>query len=289
MCTSITSSSQAKQAADRALREAQKQLRDTGKIDLESLNNSSKQSKSFPLKLFYLVTHEDPSIVGWKENGIEFQVRDQQMFTEVVLPHHFKHSNFTSFQRQLNLYGFRRSRETDKGSYFHPQFQRGQKHLALQIKRLLQGSEVAAGEGEAIVFDDSDGKNYTSDSSVDENDHTLDEVRDHISVTNKKSDKNWTDSVSSASIEFSITADKIVGSAHTLTDFDVQEASRSRWDFIRPRNRELNTPEMPMNANQSKFQPSRFSNNHMGVGHPYMNMYIPMQPPQGLYFVDGKS
>ena len=43
----------------------------------------------------------------------------------------------TSFQRQLNLYGFRRvTKGEDSGSYYHPKFQKGRRDLVSEIKRL---------------------------------------------------------------------------------------------------------------------------------------------------------
>lgn len=43
----------------------------------------------------------------------------------------------TSFQRQLNLYGFRRvTKGEDVGSYYHPKFQKGRRDLIAEIKRL---------------------------------------------------------------------------------------------------------------------------------------------------------
>ena len=53
-------------------------------------------------------------------------------------------NNFTSFQRQLNLYGFRRSASYDKGAYYHPQFQQGQRELAESIRRVLVPSSSSA-------------------------------------------------------------------------------------------------------------------------------------------------
>jgi hypothetical protein len=43
----------------------------------------------------------------------------------------------TSFQRQLNLYGFRRvTKGEDVGAYYHPKFQKGRRDLISEIKRL---------------------------------------------------------------------------------------------------------------------------------------------------------
>lgn len=53
-------------------------------------------------------------------------------------------NNFTSFQRQLNLYGFRRSASYDKGAYYHPQFQRGQRELAESIRRVISPLPIAS-------------------------------------------------------------------------------------------------------------------------------------------------
>ena len=46
-------------------------------------------------------------------------------------------TKMTSFQRQLNLYGFRRvTKGEDTGSYYHAKFQRGRRDLISEIKRL---------------------------------------------------------------------------------------------------------------------------------------------------------
>jgi hypothetical protein len=46
-------------------------------------------------------------------------------------------TKLTSFQRQLNLYGFRRiTKGDDHGAYFHPNFQRGRRDLISNIRRL---------------------------------------------------------------------------------------------------------------------------------------------------------
>lgn len=51
----------------------------------------------------------------------------------------------TSFQRQLNLYGFRRlTKGDDQGAYFHPKFQRGRKDLLNDIRRLPGKGSVPA-------------------------------------------------------------------------------------------------------------------------------------------------
>jgi hypothetical protein len=53
-----------------------------------------------------------------------------------VLPLHFRHNKLTSFQRQLNLYGFQRiAKGSEAGRYKHEQFIRGRPESAAQIRR----------------------------------------------------------------------------------------------------------------------------------------------------------
>lgn len=45
---------------------------------------------------------------SWSETGDSFVVKNTQDFASKVIPCFFKHSNFSSFVRQLNFYGFRK-------------------------------------------------------------------------------------------------------------------------------------------------------------------------------------
>ena len=67
------------------------------------------------------------------------------------MPKFFKQTKLTSFQRQLNLYGFKRiSKGPDNGGYYHPMFLRGQPHLVDQIKRQVQTKSASRNKLEGL-------------------------------------------------------------------------------------------------------------------------------------------
>jgi len=82
---------------------------------------------------------EDPNtddIIAWSPKGDTFIVYKPADFSGLVLPQFFKHSNFQSFIRQLNLYGFHKLKQAPNWNEFsHPLFKRGHKHLLRDIKR----------------------------------------------------------------------------------------------------------------------------------------------------------
>ncbi|CAJ0870242.1 21677_t:CDS:2 [Entrophospora sp. SA101] len=90
---------------------------------------------------------EDPSIqhlISWAPSGDVFSVSNPTEFSKLVLPQYFKHNNWQSFVRQLNMYGFHKvndmfhanpSSESQAWEFKHQDFRRGQPAALQLIKR----------------------------------------------------------------------------------------------------------------------------------------------------------
>lgn len=77
----------------------------------------------FLLKLWDILENANfnGEAIAWCATGEGFEVKDQKLMAEKVLPIMFRHNNFASFQRQLNYFGFRKKDKTTRGTvYAHP-------------------------------------------------------------------------------------------------------------------------------------------------------------------------
>jgi hypothetical protein len=98
-------------------------------------------SEPFPEKLHRMldtVEREGLSeVVGFFSHGRAFAIHKQKRFINDIMPRFFRQSKLTSFQRQLNLYGFRRlSQGPDNGGYYHELFLKGRPGLCVNMKRV---------------------------------------------------------------------------------------------------------------------------------------------------------
>ncbi|KAF8147566.1 hypothetical protein B0H34DRAFT_739175 [Crassisporium funariophilum] len=105
---------------------------------------------AFLQKLYEMVN--DPNnqeLIRWSEAGDSFFVLDHERFAHEVLGRWFKHRNFSSFVRQLNMYGFHKiphlqqgvlksDTETEFWNFAHANFHRGQPDLLCLIQRKKQ-------------------------------------------------------------------------------------------------------------------------------------------------------
>lgn len=76
-----------------------------------------KTRPAFVLKLWNMVNDKaNEKYIKWMPDGQSFQVINREQFEKVVLPKYFKHSNFSSFVRQLNMYGWHKVQDVTSGA-----------------------------------------------------------------------------------------------------------------------------------------------------------------------------
>lgn len=91
----------------------------------------------FLLLLYEILQAENENVIKWAGDGLSLQILDPATVTEKILPKYFNHTNFHSFQRQLNYFGFRKwtKSKTDICTFSHPHFRQNQPELLQLIKR----------------------------------------------------------------------------------------------------------------------------------------------------------
>jgi hypothetical protein len=71
---------------------------------------STQAPPQFPIQLHLMLSNAQvegySDVCSWQPHGRSFLIKDRKRFVDRVLPIYFKQSKFSSFQRQLNLYGF---------------------------------------------------------------------------------------------------------------------------------------------------------------------------------------
>ncbi|KAL8669173.1 MAG: hypothetical protein Q9168_006226 [Polycauliona sp. 1 TL-2023] len=108
-----------------------------------------KQIPPFIQKLSsFLDESRNTELIRWSDSGDSFVVVDEEEFARTLIPELFKHKNYASFVRQLNMYGFhkqvgladnsmRASERKNKSpsEYFNPYFKRGRPNLLWLIHK----------------------------------------------------------------------------------------------------------------------------------------------------------
>jgi len=139
---------------------------------------------SFLQKTYDMIDKCDPNIASWTNDGDMFQIRNRQEFETKILPGYFS-NKFSSFTRQLNLYGFQKMQSAPNKSatfdaeiakyptFYHSHFQRGKMDLLINIRKQTSKKEPKNGSSsskESTLIEEepsNDNDAHASGSSVD--------------------------------------------------------------------------------------------------------------------------
>ncbi|XP_062501512.1 heat shock factor protein-like isoform X2 [Corticium candelabrum] len=130
-----------------------------------SVSYAGNEIPAFLLKLWRMV--DEPScddLISWSTEGNSFIVYDQAELSKEILPKFFKHGNFASFVRQLNMYGFRKIIRADQGSlksaekenleFCNPNFKKNNFSLIVNMKRKISTNVRTAAAETKVKYED---------------------------------------------------------------------------------------------------------------------------------------
>ena len=125
-----------KNATDKAIQEDER-LKQSNEPLLTEKYKKKCDCPHFLLKLYEILENKDyKDIIHWSEDGKYFIVQNLHDFTEKILPKYYKHNNFSSFIRQLNMYDFHKKKSSQNEHIFHHNnFIKDRKDLIKTIKR----------------------------------------------------------------------------------------------------------------------------------------------------------
>ncbi|KAI8070871.1 HSF-type DNA-binding-domain-containing protein [Gongronella butleri] len=114
--------------------------------------STKKNVSSFIQKLYNMLQQDRNSdLISWNQEGNTFYVYNARRFAQEILPVQFKHSNFSSFVRLLNMYGFHKINKSARGQrnsekevweFSHTKFQRDRPDMLKDIRRKALDSEI---------------------------------------------------------------------------------------------------------------------------------------------------
>ena len=109
---------------------------------------------NFLLKLYQILENESyKDIIHWTEDGKYFIISNLHDFTEQILPKYYKHNNYSSFIRQLNMYDFHKKKSGQNEHVFHHQnFIKDRKDLLKLIKRKSKKENIPMNNNNDILF-----------------------------------------------------------------------------------------------------------------------------------------
>lgn len=112
---------------------------------------------------------ENTDLIRWSDSGDSFIVVDEDEFAKTLIPELFKHNNYASFVRQLNMYGFHKKvglsdnsmraserKNKNPSEYSNPYFKRGKPNLLWLIHKPKSASSKGGTKGNKAKQEDAD-------------------------------------------------------------------------------------------------------------------------------------
>jgi len=97
--------------------------RDYSQTEITDLPDEDRQQTSeelFPAKLHRILnTPEYEDIIAWQPHGRVWKVKNKSVFVSYILPRHFQHSNYESFNRSVNGWGMKVSAYDMRRCFLH--------------------------------------------------------------------------------------------------------------------------------------------------------------------------
>ncbi|KAL2192408.1 hypothetical protein P885DRAFT_82225 [Corynascus similis CBS 632.67] len=129
-----------------------------------------KQIPPFVQKLSsFLDESRNTDLIRWSDKGDSFIVLDEDEFAKTLIPELFKHNNYASFVRQLNMYGFHKRvglsdnsmkaserKNKSPSEYYNPYFRRGHPNLLWLINKPKSGSSKKKGKKDEVDVESED-------------------------------------------------------------------------------------------------------------------------------------
>lgn len=117
----------------------------------KKIANASSKRPAFVVKLWEIINDpKNSEYITWMPDGKALQVLNVEKFVKLILPKYYKQSNFASFVRQLNMYGWHKVQDVTAGSmgqtqevwqFENPNFIKGREDLLDNIVRKKKNDE----------------------------------------------------------------------------------------------------------------------------------------------------
>ena len=121
---------------------------------------SKTEEKSFLDKLYAILSDDSYSqYIHWSPDGLYVIISDPNGLSKKVLPEFYKHHNFSSFVRQLNMYNFRKVRTSNKRD------QKEQKYMHKEFNESRIPEEIKLIKKKKLKAESKDNDNLTNSKS----------------------------------------------------------------------------------------------------------------------------